>query len=179
MNLDAVQIIALEGKMPSVSDSAWIAPGATVIGDVELAPGASVWYGAVVRADFDSIAIGPGSNIQDNVSAHADVGFPVTLGAHVSVGHNAVLHGCTVGESCLIGMGAVVLNGAVIGSHCLVAAGAVVLGGTQIPPRSLVAGSPAKVRRELTDVEVGHLLQNAVIYQQLSLQHQRAGRPIP
>lgn len=157
-------ILSVAGKAPQVAPSAFVAEGARIIGAVRLAEGASVWYNAVLRADSDSITVGAGSNLQDNVSVHVDAGHPVTIGANVSVGHNAVVHGCTIGDAALIGMGATVLTGAVIGDGCLVAAGAVVLEGTVVPPGSLVAGVPAKVRRELTEAERAGIRQNAQIY---------------
>lgn len=163
--------LSFDGHSPVIADTAWIAPNATLIGQVTLGEAASVFYGAVLRGDTDAISIGAGSNIQDNVSVHCDVGVPTTVGERVSVGHSAVLHGCTVENDCLIGMSATVLNGAVIGAGSLVAAGAVVLEGTVIPPGSLVAGVPAKVRRELTDQERGQVTANAAHYLELSRQH--------
>jgi len=157
-------VLALPGKTPSIDASAFVASGARLIGDVSLGEGASVWYNAVLRADGDSIRIGAGSNLQDNVSVHVDPGHPTLIGANVSVGHNAVVHGCTIGDGSLIGMGSVVLSGAVIGDGCLVAAGAVVLEGSVMPAGSLVAGVPAKVRRELTDEERAGILRNAETY---------------
>lgn len=157
-------LLRLGDKKPQVADTAFVAPNATLVGSVELAEGASVWYGAVLRADNEPIVIGPDSNVQDNCAFHVDVGNPVTLGRGVSVGHNAVVHGATIEDYCLIGMGAVVMNGAVVGSESLVAAGALVTAGMVIPPRSLVAGVPAKVRRELSDEEVERLHLNAEIY---------------
>jgi carbonic anhydrase/acetyltransferase-like protein (isoleucine patch superfamily) len=157
-------IVPIGGSSPHIPDSAWVAPNATLVGRVTLAEGASVFYGAVLRADVDSITLGEGSNIQDNVVVHCDAGKPTTLGANVSVGHGAVLHGCTVEDGSLIGMGATVLNLAVIGKGSLVAAGAVVLEGTVVPPGSLVAGVPAKVRRELTDDERAGIRENAQRY---------------
>jgi carbonic anhydrase/acetyltransferase-like protein (isoleucine patch superfamily) len=157
-------IVVLPGKTPSVPDSAWVAPNATLVGSVTLGEGASVFYGAVLRGDVDSITLGEGSNIQDNVVVHCDAGKPTTIGANVSVGHAAVLHGCTIEDGVLIGMGATVLNLAVIGEGSLVAAGAVVLEGTVVPPGSLVAGVPAKVRRELTDEERAGIRDNAARY---------------
>ena len=130
-----------------------------------------MFYGAVLRADRDSISIGAGSNLQDNVTVHCDPGAPVTLGSGVSVGHAAVLHGCTIEDNCLIGMGATVLNRAVVGRESLVAAGTVVLEDTIIPPRSLVAGVPGRVRRGLTEEEVAKLYHNAHTYHQLAVQH--------
>jgi len=164
-------ILSFDGSTPTVSESAWVAPNATVIGRVRLGESSSVFYGAVLRADVDTIKIGAGSNLQDNVVVHCDSGIPTTVGAGVSVGHSAVLHGCTVEDDCLIGMSATVLNGAVIGAGSLVAAGAVVLEGAVIPPGSLVAGVPAKVRRELTEDELAKVKHNAAHYVDLSRAH--------
>ncbi|MGD8194095.1 gamma carbonic anhydrase family protein [Herbiconiux sp. P18] len=157
-------IITVGGHTPAVHGTAWIAPTATVIGDVQLAPGSSVFYGAVLRADGDRIVLGENSNLQDNVVVHVDPGHPAVIGSGVSVGHGAVLHGCTVQDDCLIGMNATVLNSAVIGERSLVAAGAVVLEGTVVPPGSLVAGVPAKVRRSLGDDERAGIRRNAETY---------------
>jgi carbonic anhydrase/acetyltransferase-like protein (isoleucine patch superfamily) len=157
-------LVRIGDAVPSVPESAWVAPNATLIGSVTLAEGASVFYGAVLRGDVDSITLGAGSNIQDNVVVHCDAGKPTTIGASVSVGHAAVLHGCTIEDGVLIGMGATVLNLAVIGEGSLVAAGAVVLEGTVVPPGSLVAGVPAKVRRELTEEERAGIRDNAERY---------------
>lgn len=164
-------ILPFDGREPRIDDDAWVAPTATIIGDVVLHPGASVFYGAVLRGDSDAIVLGAGSNLQDNVVVHVDHGVPATIGAGVSVGHSAVVHGCTIEDDCLIGMNATVLNRAVIGRESLVAAGAVVLEDTVIPPRSLVAGVPAKVRRELTDEEVAGIRRNAENYRMLSARH--------
>jgi carbonic anhydrase/acetyltransferase-like protein (isoleucine patch superfamily) len=160
---------------PRIADSAWVAPNATIIGRVTLGERASVFYGSVLRADVDSITIGEGTNLQDNVTMHCDEGVPASVGKRVSVGHGAILHGCTVEDDCLIGMGATVLNGAVIGTGSLVAAGAVVLEGTIVPPGSLVAGVPGKVRRELTDEEKQGLLANSAHYLELSAAHKLLG----
>ena len=157
-------VLTLPDRTPHIADDAFVADGARIVGDVTLGPRASVWYNAVLRGDSASITIGAESNLQDNVSVHVDTANPVVLGARVSVGHNAVVHGCTIGDGSLIGMGAVVLSGAVIGAGCLIAGGAVVLGGTEVPDGSLVAGVPAKVRRALTDDERAGLLENASIY---------------
>jgi len=159
------------GTSPSVHESAFVAPTASIIGRATLAEDSSAFYGVSVRADTAAISVGAGSNLQDNVVLHADPGFPCSVGAGVSVGHAAVVHGCTVEDDCLIGMGATVLNGAVIGTGSLVAAGAVVLEGTVVPPRSLVAGVPAKVRRELTDDEFDGVKQNAARYVELARAH--------
>ncbi len=168
---DDATVRSLGELQPHVSDSAYVAPGARIVGNVELQEDSSVWYNAVVRADTDRIVLGRGSNLQDNVSVHVDHGHPVTIGENVSVGHNAVVHGCTVGDGSLIGMGSVILSGAVIGSGCLIAGGAVVLEGTVVPDGSLVAGVPAKVRRALTPEEREALLRNAETYRTLLTRH--------
>ncbi len=160
-------IIPIQGRAPQLHAESWVAPNATVIGQVTLAAKASVWYSATLRAEFEPIEIGFGSNLQDGVTAHVDPGFPVRVGSGVSVGHNAVLHGCTIEDDCLIGMGAIVLNGAVIGAGSLVGAGAVVPQGTVVPPGSLVAGVPGKVRRELSGEEKAGNQLNAQVYQGL------------
>lgn len=156
--------LSFSGRSPEVHETAWIAPTAALIGKVRVHADASVWFGAVLRGDIDEIELGPGSNLQDNVVVHTELGAPAIVGAGVSVGHAAVVHGCTIEDGCLIGMNATVLTRAVVGRDSLVAAGAVVLEGTVIPPRSLVAGVPAKVRRELTDDEVVALHGNAERY---------------
>jgi carbonic anhydrase/acetyltransferase-like protein (isoleucine patch superfamily) len=164
-------IYPFAGDMPDIHPSVFVAPTASVIGRAALAEDASAFYGVSVRADTAAITVGTGSNLQDNVVLHADPGFPCSVGARVSVGHSAVVHGCTVEDDCLIGMGATILNGAVIGAGSLVAAGAVVLEGTVVPPRSLVAGVPAKVRRELTDEEFDGVKGNAARYRELAQAH--------
>jgi carbonic anhydrase/acetyltransferase-like protein (isoleucine patch superfamily) len=169
-----VPALRFADHLPSVDPTAWLAPTAVVIGQASIGADACVFYGAVVRADMDAISLGPGSNLQDNVVVHTDFGFPAWIGAEVSVGHAAVVHGCMVDDYCLIGMNATVLNGAVIGTGSLVAAGSVVLEGTRIPPRSLVAGVPGKVRRELTEEEFAKVVRNAEHYRQLAAQHRTA-----
>ncbi|WP_339619793.1 gamma carbonic anhydrase family protein [uncultured Salinibacterium sp.] len=164
-------IVTLAGHTPQVADSAFVAPTAALIGNVTLGERVGIFYGAVLRGDTDAITIGEGSNLQDNVTVHCDRGISTTVGAGVSVGHGAVLHGCTVEDDCLIGMSATVLNGAVVGTGSLVAAGAVVLEGTVIPPGSLVAGVPAKVRHELSDDEKAGIRNNAALYLELSAAH--------
>ncbi len=168
-------ILPVHGHAPQVHHDAWVAPNAAVLGQVTLAPNASVWYGATLRAEVEPIAIGEGSNVQDGVTIHVDPTFPATIGANVTVGHNAVLHGCTIEDDCLIGMGAVVLNGAHIGRGSLVAAGAVVAQGAVIPPGSMVAGVPGKVRRELSDDEMTNNRNNAQLYVHLIDMHRDAG----
>ncbi|OQR62756.1 gamma carbonic anhydrase family protein [Streptomyces maremycinicus] len=164
-------IVGIGGREPSIDAEAFVAPTASVIGDVTLEAGASVWYGAVVRGDVERITVRASANIQDNATLHADPGFPVTIGERVSVGHNAVVHGATVGDDCLIGMGATVLNGAVIGAGSLVAAQALVPQGMEVPPGSLVAGVPAKVRRELSEEERQGVTLNGTLYADLARAH--------
>ena len=160
-----------EESEPEVSEDAWVAPNATLVGKVRLGAEASVWFGAVLRGDGDRIEVGEGSNIQDGCVLHADPGFPVHVGTGVSIGHRAVVHGCVLEDGVLVGMGAVVMNGARIGHGSLVAAGTVVLEGTEIPPRSLVAGVPGKVRRELAEDEVQGLQGTAERYRARRLQY--------
>ena len=159
-----VLLVPYAGNSPVIPPSAWVAPNATLVGAVSLGDRSSVFYGAVLRADVDTITVGEGSNLQDNVTVHCDAGKPTTIGSGVSVGHGAILHGCTIEDDCLIGMGATVLNRAVIGAGSLVAAGSVVLEGTVVPPGSLVAGVPGKVRRELTAEERTGIRSNAEHY---------------
>ncbi|NXY93473.1 gamma carbonic anhydrase family protein [Streptomyces sp. BR123] len=170
-------VAGVGGKSPRIDPTAFTAPTSVVVGDVTLAPGASIWYSAVLRADCGPIVLGADSNVQDNCTLHVDPGFPVTVGERVSIGHNAVVHGCTVEDDCLIGMGATVLNGAVIGAGSLVAAQALVPQGMVVPPGSLVAGVPAKVRRPLTDEEREGLKVNAAMYVELAEQHRAAVTP--
>ncbi|BBZ22233.1 gamma carbonic anhydrase family protein [Mycolicibacter hiberniae] len=164
-------LIPIGGHAPQLHPEAWVAPNASLIGQVRLADRASVWYSATLRAEVEPIEIGAESNIQDGVTVHVDPQFPVRVGERVSVGHNAVLHGCTIEDDCLIGMGAIVLNGAVVGEGSLVAAGAVVPQGMVVPPRSLVAGVPGRVRRELSDAEVANNRLNAAAYRHLTEVH--------
>ena len=157
-------IYALGERRPECAPDAWVAENATVIGSVVLEAGVSVWFGVVIRGDNDLISIGERCNIQDNAVLHTDTGIRLTLGNDVTVGHQAMLHGCTVGEGSLIGIGAIVLNKAVIGRNCLVAAGALVPEGKTYPERTLILGSPAKVARQLSDEEVAKLLRTADSY---------------
>ncbi|WP_328890214.1 gamma carbonic anhydrase family protein [Streptomyces sp. NBC_00316] len=167
-------ITGMGGREPDIDATAFTAPTSVVIGEVTMAAGSSVWYQAVLRADSASITIGADSNIQDNCTVHADPGFPATVGERVSVGHNAVLHGCTVEDDVLVGMGATVLNGAHIGAGSLVAAQALVPQGMRVPPGSLVAGVPAKVKRQLTEEELEGIKFNAVGYVELAKAHREA-----
>lgn len=151
-------------KSPRIDPAAWIAPNATVIGDVHLAAGSSIWWNAVLRGDNDIIAIGENTNVQDGSVMHTDQGTPLTLGRDITVGHMVMLHGCTVGDGSLIGIGSIILNRAIIGRNCLIGANSLIPEGKTIPDRSLVMGSPGKVVRELTDDEVAHLLAAAQHY---------------
>jgi len=162
-----MRVITFENQTPQVHATSWIAPHATLVGQVNLGPDSTVMFGAVLRGDRERISVGAGSNLQDNVVVHADPGFPTTIGANVSVGHAAVVHGATIEDTVLIGMGAIVLNGCHIGSGSIIAAGAVVLEGTTIPPDSLVAGIPGSVRRATTPQEREGIARNAETYQDL------------
>jgi carbonic anhydrase/acetyltransferase-like protein (isoleucine patch superfamily) len=147
-----------------VQTSVYIAPGATVVGDVTLAENASVWFGAVLRGDTDQILIGERSNIQDGAVLHADLGYPCTIGAGVTVGHRAIVHGATVGDNTTVGMGAIILNGAIIGENSIIGAAALVTEGSVIPPGSLVVGIPGKVKRPLTEEEIERNRRSAEHY---------------
>ena len=164
-------IYALDGVVPQVSASAWVADSAQVIGQVALAQDVSVWFGVVIRGDTETISVGKGSNIQDMSVLHADVGSPLTVGEGVTVGHKVMLHGCTIGDNSLIGIGAVVLNGAKIGANCLVGAGSLVTEGKEFADGSLIVGSPARVVRQLSPQQIEglrlsaqHYVNNANLY---------------
>jgi carbonic anhydrase/acetyltransferase-like protein (isoleucine patch superfamily) len=157
-------IYRLGDRIPRIAASAYVAEEATVIGDVVLGERASVWPGVVIRGDNEAIRIGEESNVQDGAVLHADPGFPLTIGARVSVGHQAMLHGCTIGERTLVGIQAVIMNGAVIGRDCIVGAGSVIPEGKQYPDRSLLLGAPARVVRALTEAQLATLRSNAESY---------------
>jgi carbonic anhydrase/acetyltransferase-like protein (isoleucine patch superfamily) len=157
-------IYELDGVVPQLADSAWVADSAQVMGRVALAEDSSVWFGTVIRGDTESIRIGKGSNIQDLSVLHADVGMPLVVGDYVTVGHQVMLHGCTVGDGSLIGIGAVVLNGAKIGKNCLVGASALVTEGKEFPDGSMIIGSPAKAVRQLTPEQIEGLRASAQHY---------------
>lgn len=157
-------VYELDGVVPEIADSAWVADSAQVIGRVTLEAQASLWFGVVARGDSDHLHIGAGSNIQDDTVLHADAGQPLRIGRNVTVGHKAMLHGCTIGDESLIGIGAVVLNGAKIGKHCLVGAGALVTEGKEFPDGSMILGSPAKVVRQLTEAQIEGLRRSAQHY---------------
>ena len=157
-------VYQLDALTPDIADSAWVADNAQVIGDVHIAADSSVWFSSVVRGDTATIRIGEGTNIQDGSVLHADVGIPLTIGKHVTVGHMVQLHGCTIGDESLIGIGAIVLNGAKIGKNCLVGAGSLVTEGKEFPDGSMILGSPAKVVRELTPEQIEGLRRSAQHY---------------
>jgi len=157
-------IYALGEHEPEIADTAWVADSADVIGRVSLAEDVSIWFNAVLRGDSEQLTIGKGSNIQDGSVCHADHGFPLVIGEGVTVGHKVMLHGCTVGDNSLIGIGAVILNGARIGPNCVVGAGALVTEGKEFPEGSLIIGSPAKVARPLTPEQLAGLQMSARHY---------------
>lgn len=157
-------VYELDNIAPRMAESTWVADSAQVIGNVELGEDASVWFGVVIRGDTECICIGRGTNIQDASVLHADVGKPLTIGDNVTVGHKVMLHGCTIGDGSLIGIGAVVLNGAKIGKGCIVGAGALVTEGKEFPDGSMVIGSPAKAVRELTEQQQAGLQLSALHY---------------
>jgi carbonic anhydrase/acetyltransferase-like protein (isoleucine patch superfamily) len=161
-------LYALDGLVPQLPADGdfWVAPDANVIGNVVLDSGASVWFGCTLRGDNEVIHIGAGTNVQENCVMHTDQGYPLVIGAGCTIGHKAMLHGCTIGENSLIGMGATVLNGAKIGKNCLIGAGALVTEGKQIPDGSLVMGAPGKVVRQLDEAAINGLRLSAVHYQQ-------------
>jgi carbonic anhydrase/acetyltransferase-like protein (isoleucine patch superfamily) len=167
-------LIPLHDTAPRVHETAWIAPGAVLAGDVEIGERASVFYSAVVRADFGPIRLGARSNLQDGCVLHTDPGLELVIGSGVSVGHRAVLHGCRIEDDVLIGMGAIVMNRAVIGSGSVIAAGALVPEGVVVPPRSMVVGAPGRVRRETTDDELAVIALAAESYVDVAQAHAAA-----
>lgn len=161
-------ILSYNGLEPKISANARLVGMCTVTGNTELKSGVSVWPGAVLRAELASITVEENSNIQDNATVHTDEGFPVVIGRGVSVGHNAILHGCTVGDNSLIGMGAIILNGAKIGKNCIIGAGAVVRQGMEVPDGSMVLGIPAVIKREVRPEEIEGNVKNAEEYLHLA-----------
>lgn len=157
-------IYALDDIAPQIDPTAWVAPDANVIGKIVLEAGSSVWFSATLRGDNEEIRLGENSNIQENCVLHTDMGYPLVIGANCTIGHKAMLHGCTIGEGSLIGMGATILNGAKIGRGCLIGAGALVTEGKEIPDGSLVMGAPGKVIRTLDAAAQARLIQSAASY---------------
>lgn len=175
---DRDMIIELPDRSgPEIDEGAWVAPTATVIGSVRLGAGANIWYGAVLRGDEDEIVIGERSNVQDNCVMHTDMGYPVRIGADVTIGHGAIVHGATVEDGVLIGMGSTLLNGSVVGSGSVIGAGALVSEGVVIPPNSLVLGVPGKVRRETTEEERAAIARSAPGYVARAERHRGAQQP--
>lgn len=171
MRAETPLLLDLGAQAPQLGRNTWLAPGSALIGDVALGEESSVWYGAVLRADGDRIHLGARCNVQDACVLHTDPGIPMDIGDDVSIGHGAVLHGCRVGYSSMIGIGAIVMNHASIGSECLVSAGALVTQGTVIPDGSLVVGVPGRVRRSLSKEERASLVSNAARYVRLARSH--------
>jgi carbonic anhydrase/acetyltransferase-like protein (isoleucine patch superfamily) len=168
-------LLPFDGHLPEIHPTAWVAPNATLIGRVRVEAGASVWYGCVLRGDMDQIVLGEGSNLQDNSTVHTDAGVPTTIGAGVGIGHGAIIHGTTIEDGSLIGMGATLLNRSVVRVGAFVAAGALVLEGQEIPSGMLAAGVPAKVRGELDDAGRERVRVNAIQYQELARKHAALG----
>jgi len=161
-------LYSLDGYTPRLpaNGDCWVAPDANLIGRVTLQSGASVWFGSTLRGDNEPIMVGAGSNLQENCVCHTDIGFPLSIGRDCTIGHKAMLHGCTIGDETLIGMGATVLNGAVIGRQCLIGAGALIPEGKHIPDRSLVMGMPGRIIRQLDVTAIDGLRESARQYQQ-------------
>jgi carbonic anhydrase/acetyltransferase-like protein (isoleucine patch superfamily) len=175
LDLNEMGNLLLHGDAsPELAPSAWVAPGAYVIGDVALGDESSVWYGAVLRGDTEPIRIGDRTNVQDGCILHADPGFPAIIGEGCVVGHKAVVHGCEVGDNCLVGMGATILNGAKIGDGSIVAAGAVVPEGREFPPRSLIVGVPAKRAGDVTDEQAADIERGASEYVERAASHRES-----
>ena len=172
-------VYSLDGHVPQLDPSAWIAPTAVVIGDVVIAADVGLWFGAAARGDIERISIGARSNIQENVVLHTDRGFPLRIGSNVTVGHGAIVHGCTIGDNTLIGMGATVLNGAQVGRNCLIGANALITEGKIIPDNSLVMGAPGKVVREIDAMGEAALLASAERYVQNANRFAAGLRPLP
>ncbi len=171
-------IYELDGIAPEVADTAWVAPDANVIGKITLEAASSVWFGCTLRGDNERITVGEGSNVQENCVLHTDMGYPLTIGKDCTIGHKAMLHGCTIGDNSLIGMGATVLNGAVIGKNCLIGAGALVTEGKVIPDGSLVMGTPGKVVRELDAKMIDGLTRSAQSYQENAARFRKGLKPV-
>lgn len=159
-------LYSLDGATPQIATDAWVAPDANLIGKIVLGARASVWFGSTLRGDNEEIRIGAGSNVQENTVMHTDMGFPLQIGENCTIGHKVMLHGCTIGDNSLIGMGATILNGARIGRNCLIGACALITEGKEIPDGSLVMGSPGKVVRELDAAAIERLTWSAVHYQE-------------
>lgn len=171
-------IYALAGKTPQIDASAWVAPDANVIGNVVLEEKTSVWFGTTIRGDNEAITVGAGSNVQENCVFHTDIGFPLSIGKNCTIGHKVMLHGCTIDDNSLIGMGATVLNGAKIGKNCLIGAGALITENKVIPDGSLVMGAPGKVVRTLDEKAIQALTASALHYQENAARFAQDLKPV-
>ena len=171
-------IYELDGIAPIIDDTAWVADDVNLIGKVTLAAKSSVWFGSTLRGDNEMLTLGEGSNIQENSVLHTDMGYPLTIGKNCTIGHKVMLHGCTIGDNTLIGMGAMVMNGAVVGKNCLIGAGALITEGKIIPDGSLVMGAPGKIIRTLTDEAIEGLTRSALSYQKNAERYRRGLKPI-
>jgi carbonic anhydrase/acetyltransferase-like protein (isoleucine patch superfamily) len=172
-------LLAYKGTFPSIGDNVFIAPGAWVIGDVVIGQGSSIWFNTLIRGDVHSIRIGSETNIQDNSTLHVTEGrFPLNIGRRITVGHRAIIHGCTIEDDCLIGMGAIIMDGAHIGRGSLVGAGAVVTPGTIVPPESVVLGFPAKVAKQVGDEERRLIVESSLHYVELARQYLKSDGPL-
>ncbi|MEM5519055.1 gamma carbonic anhydrase family protein [Sulfitobacter sp. AS59] len=171
-------LYALADTAPTVDADAWVAPDANVIGNVALMAGSSVWFGCTLRGDNEPITVGTGSNVQENCVFHTDPGCPLTIGENCTIGHKVMLHGCTIGDNSLVGMGATILNGAKIGKNCLIGAGALITENKVIPDGSLVMGAPGKVVRELDEAAIARLTASALHYQENARRFRRDLKPV-
>lgn len=171
-------IYELDGIAPEIDDDSWVAADANLIGKVRIGQGASVWFGSTLRGDNEWIEVGAGSNVQENSVLHTDMGYPLTIGENCTIGHKAMLHGCTIGDCTLIGMGATVLNGAKIGKNCLIGAGALITEGKEIPDGSLVMGMPGKVVRALDEAAIDGLMRSARGYQANARRYKAGLKPV-
>ena len=171
-------IYELDGIAPIIDDTAWVADHVNLIGKVTLAAKSSVWFGSTLRGDNELLTLGEGSNIQENSVLHTDMGYPLTIGKNCTIGHKVMLHGCTIGDNTLIGMGAMVMNGAVVGKNCLIGAGALITEGKIIPDGSLVMGAPGKIIRTLTDEAIEGLTRSALSYQKNAERYRKGLKPI-
>lgn len=171
-------IFSLDGIAPEIDAEAWVAHDANIIGRIRLMAGASVWFGCTLRGDNEWIEIGEGSNVQENTVMHTDMGYPLTVGKGCTIGHKALLHGCTIGDNTLVGMGAMVMNGAKVGNNCLIGAGAMITEGKVIPDGSLVMGAPGKIVRELTEEQIEGLRRSALNYQRNAKRHRDGMKPL-
>ncbi|MCE5972228.1 gamma carbonic anhydrase family protein [Sinirhodobacter sp. WL0062] len=171
-------IYELDGVVPVLGQGAWVAPDANLIGKVVLEDEASVWFGCTLRGDNEEIRVGRGSNVQENVVIHTDMGYPLVIGANCTIGHKAMLHGCIIGEGSLIGMGATILNGAKIGKGCLIGAGALITEGKEIPDGSLVMGAPGKIVRQLDTEAQARLLKSAEHYRENAARYARGMKAV-